>query len=413
MKRVMTTFTVMAFIMIGMMFQAQAQETINDSLEAADQEAPPAVVEESAGETDGDAEIDEQIMVDDTEYMQALQARGGQQYVVVPGDTLWDICERLLGSPWYWQKVWAMNPQIANPHWIEPGNIIYFQQAGDMGSMVAMKDMSMQGEAASVEDLSAFEEIVDVDSWGEVKEGGKFRLEKYLTKIKSSAFSFFNFRRDGFIAKSELRNTGEILNSKEEVVNLSLYDTVYIKPKNINQFSIGQTLQVFRDLGEVEHPVTGKDVGLKIRIVGKCEIKRIHKNVITAQIVESYDSIVRGDKVRPWRDPMKDIRPRRNKVTLQGYIVDTIYDRVFLGEHQMVFLDKGISHGIEEGNRAFVIRQMEPIGNSDGFSREDLPFEKIGEMIVLSAGTNTSVALITRSLTTLEIGDRMILEKNY
>jgi len=406
MKRVMTTLTVMAFIITSFMTQAFAQEDSLDMIEE-DNSQPSATDMEEA------TKVQEETMIADTEFLQALQNRGGQQYVVVPGDTLWDICERILGSPWYWQKVWGMNPQIANAHWIEPGNIIYFQSAGDMGSLVAMQDLSMQGEAATEEDLSGFDEIIDTEAWGQVKEGGKFRLEKYLTKIKSSAFSFFNFRRDGFIAKSELRNTGKIMNSKEDVHYLSMHDTIYIKPKNIDNFSIGQTIQIFRNMGEVEHPVTGKDVGVKIRILGKCEIKRIHKNVVTAQIVESYDIVRRGDQVRPWKNPMKDIRPRRNKVTLQGYIVDTIYERVFLGEHQMVFLDKGISHGIEEGNRAFVIRQQDPIGNSDGFRRKELPFEKIGEMIILSAGSNTSVALVTRSLTTLRLGDRMILEKNY
>jgi nucleoid-associated protein YgaU len=46
----------------------------------------------------------------------------GEVHTVVKGDTLWDLSQNYLGSPWYWPKVWSYNPEIANPHWIYPGN---------------------------------------------------------------------------------------------------------------------------------------------------------------------------------------------------------------------------------------------------------------------------------------------------
>ena len=47
-----------------------------------------------------------------------------ERYVVVKGDTLWDISGRFLRDPWRWPEVWQGNPQVENPDLIFPGDIL-------------------------------------------------------------------------------------------------------------------------------------------------------------------------------------------------------------------------------------------------------------------------------------------------
>ena len=49
-----------------------------------------------------------------------------EKYEVQKGDYLWKIAKQLFGSGFYYSKIWSLNPQITNPHEIEPGTILSF-----------------------------------------------------------------------------------------------------------------------------------------------------------------------------------------------------------------------------------------------------------------------------------------------
>ena len=326
-----------------------------------------------------------------------------EQYTVQPGDTLWDLSQRYLGNPWYWQQLWALNPQISNPHWIYPGDTVYFRpQAGLTPLEFGIGEERLRDEFEGADD-----------------EGRSSRVEGQIPISEISImdkFNFFNYRRDGFIARSELKSTGVVAGSFAEGKNdLIEGDQVYIKAENVplTDYGIGQTYEIFRNLGPVEHPITGDDVGFKITVIGQLKVTRIVNEVVVGEITSSFQDIQRGDQIRATHNAVKDLRPKRNQVSQQGYIVDQLIDNLVVGQMEVVFIDLGISQGVLEGNRLFVVRRGDGINEYEYFDKEELPYEKVAEILVLSTGSATSSAVVLNSIMGIKPGDRVVMEKNY
>ena len=55
-----------------------------------------------------------------------LSALIASAYIVKEGDTLWDLSDEFLHDPFAWPDLWENNRHIQDPHWIYPGDSIYF-----------------------------------------------------------------------------------------------------------------------------------------------------------------------------------------------------------------------------------------------------------------------------------------------
>ena len=363
-----------------------------------------------------------------------------ETYEVAPGDTLWDISEKELKSPWYWPKVWSLNPQIQNPHVIHPGDKISFRETGEM-RMPDNESTGQENVAESEGYTAEYEDEGETDSMAQtgktldatpenykdfVKLGGKYRIDRF----KQIDDTLFEVVQKGFIGNTEEEKMAKIVASFEPKELLATGDNVYVeidsdkdkKDKNKKgtlEMQIGDYVEIINIREQIKHPDTGDKIGSIVDIVGRGKVLDIGKKkkedkdddarIATVKIIKAYDAIERGFYVREYVEQESNVPVKDAASDIKAKIL-TGYDPTFYyGPNYIVYLDKGSDDGVEAGIMLSVYRKGDGLKELEGKpSSANLPYEIIGELVVVQVAAKTSVAVITNSITALEAGDTAV-----
>jgi hypothetical protein len=329
-------------------------------------------------------------------------------YTVRPGDTLWDLAGRFLKNPWYWPKVWSYNPQIDNPHWIYPGNLVRFFAGGEEGP-ARVEPIKQDDESITspheMEDFSKADMKAPVPADDDtVSVVGPYRIGYTQPKGLRS-------RRASFVTKRELDESGLISAAFEEKLMLSTHDKAYARFRTTTPVKPGEQYVIYRTEGSVVHPITGALFGYMTAIIGTGRVTAIDSNAATLIIADTYEPIERGALLGPWNERLKGQVVRRpNQREMDGYIIAVPRDDLTeIGEHHMVFLDRGQQDGVQEGNVFTVVRSGDPYRIEPNLAQRDpnLPKEDVGTLLVVDVKEHACVALVTRSMRELYMGDRV------
>ncbi len=315
----------------------------------------------------------------------------GTQHTVERGDTLWDLSQKYLGSPWYWPKVWSYNPEIANPHWIYPGNEVRFFNSGEE----VPTQVEVGQPATEVEESEFYDDKVSV--FGQIG----FRPKNSQT-----------IASPGFVTSREVEDSGKIVGSFAESMELTYADRIYV------QFTkkaprVGEIYLVFRNAGEVIHPVTNESIGFLTEILAEVKVIRVDKdNMGTVQVWKQYDEVQRGDSIGPVNEPvLRQVAPRPNERDVKDiYVVaDVRRYPTILGEHQLTIMDKGSDDGVKIGNVFTIFRQHDPLPQEAVMQPSVLepqwPREDVAQCVAFEVKASTTLCLMTRSIREIVRGD--------
>jgi LysM domain len=336
-------------------------------------------------------------------------------YTVKPGDTLWDLSGRFLNNPWYWPKIWSYNPGITNPHWIYPGRTLHFFPGTDEapGRVEPVGDVAegapQPDDAAPPRELEGLSRA-DLHKPQEFGEGDEVAVVGPY-KIGGGRARGVYTRHDSFVTRRELEESGVLSAAFEEKTFLSIHDRAYAKFSKRSPARLGDRYTLYRTDHEVTHPVTHQVFGWKSTIIGAARVVAMDDKAVTVDIIAASEPIERGTYLGPWAEKaVKRVEHRPNAREVRGYIIAAEQDIVTeIGEHHLVFVDKGRDDGVEEGNVFSVTRSGDPRESIPDAIMHDpsLPTEEVGSLLVIDTQANASSALVVRSMRELYIGDHV------
>jgi hypothetical protein len=377
-----------------------------------------------------------------------LQAPAGapgetQEYTIQKGDTLWDLSQKFLANPWYWPKIWSLNPSIENPHWIYPGNKLKVQAGAggapaqvDPAATAASNDGKVQmpgpdGQPPAAEDPNDDPLAPSTPPPGpdtSIKATAEEQAAANGVVSKSGRLSFkppsvLLVRASGLVTDQEVADAGTLEASFEEKQMLAQYDTAYVKFKQEGLARVGDKLIIFRPDGSITHPNTQQRLALKTKTVGEVKVVAVNGTLVTVQVGRTWEEIERGDLVRPWTEQMRRLAPRPNSKSVDGVVVSAKNETLStMGEGQEVFIDKGKNDGVEDGNTFYVVRRGDGLtltsrnvsGGSDTAGEQGdraakvaVPDENVAMLMVIEARDTVSSAMVIRSVREIEAGERV------
>ena len=297
-------------------------------------------------------------------WEKVVGARESEVYLVQKGDTLSGISSTFFGDFGYWPKLWSLNnPQILNPHEIEPGMNIKFYP----GTMDEAPTLSL---AAAGEEVETGKEKVPGSSpviglpkakaAAPVLKGLPPSLPKYkMGHIEKTRIDIdltpMRFPRalehlEFFISDRAVIGSGKVTGTEMNMKTAGDYQYIYVELNGSSEkFFVAQ-----KNLTEVSDPLVKDRKGQMVEIQGEIEVlERVsdQKNVYRAIVRKTISPIEVGSVLVPGRMPMID--------PIAGSVVDGVgakimggqFDRTrtLFGSNSLVFLDAGANQGLQEG----------------------------------------------------------------
>jgi len=309
-------------------------------------------------------------------------------HVVRRGDTLWDICWYYFNDPWQWPKVWSYNPQITNPHWIYPGDLVRLLPRGVFATSTAPETKQPESTAP------------------ETKQPDNVPAPQQHLEV--------GLKQTAFVEKSDLDKSIVLEGSVDEKTLLAQGDQVYLGYPDGKAPEVGKTYSIYQPDNQVKS--NGKDVGAYVHLLGEVQVVSVKQDKRARGVITAANQeIERGAKVGPLVKQYKTVPPVAPKVDAQGSIVAILQRGLLIGQGELTFIDLGKGSGIEVGNRMFVVRRgdaypgqsQETIGQND----DHYPARALGEIVIVQVEDNISVGLVTLSVQEMGVGDVVMMQK--
>ncbi len=329
-------------------------------------------------------------------------------YVVQKGDTLWDISAEFLVKPWLWPEIWTVNPQVANPHLIYPGDVLSLVYIGGKPRIVRKPGV-----------IKLSPQMREISRGQAIPALPLERIKPFLVGAR-------------VVSEEELNSAPYLLANDGD--HLVAGKDVRIYARGINQPEIQASYALFRPGDEYRDPVTDELLGREAIHLGAARVARAG-DPTTLDITESVQESLKGDRLLPIDEQHLQpyFFPHVSKKKMDGQIISVYEGVTQIGQYNVVIINRGTREGMEVGNVFTVMSRgatvKDDIAGERRISKDNysaisefgksiigqgtsdevkLPDEEAGEIMVFRTFDKVSLALVMTATRPMHVYDALV-----
>jgi LysM repeat protein len=322
---------------------------------------------------------------------QLIRPDAPTNYTVKRGDTLWDIAAVFLKDPWFWPEIWQINPQVANPHLIYPGDVLSLAYGAGGDAHVSVSQYS--GARLSPRLRS---------------EG----LDGPIDEIPFAAIAAF-LSKPSVLTKEQALAAPHILAFRDGHMIGGTGHEIYAEGLNA---PLNQRFVVMH-VGEPIHDINSREiVGYQAAYVATAVVKnpgQVSKAVLTDGAREALE----GDRLISLEgETPLTFQPHAPTSNIDGQIISVADGAEQIGQYQVVILNRGSNHGLSPGAVLAIDQQGAIVEDKHVASpwktkalgkKVQLPYERAGTLIVFKVFDRISYGLVIGARSPMQVADRV------
>lgn len=337
-----------------------------------------------------------------------------KKHIVKKGDTLWDISGWYYEDSFLWPVIYRANQDsIADPHWIYPGEVFVIPgiPTEEVTTLPPVeKEIVIKQDIVSIEHLEKpYEE--EAERPAEVKTGDI--LEEYTASSQVKLFSVVRAKDyvftqkaaflAGFITDEKGIDVGKIIKTHsslgQEDIKVVLGESVDIDKGTADGVFVGHKYTIFE---------WGKNVrgyGKIVRIKGVLQIVEAGTDISSAKLLETYESIEKGDYIMEYDPPMPlegEVHP--TTLEIEGEIIAFKEEQDIVKPYSVLFITPG--EGEVKPGDVFLIYELRK-----GATEEKAPIIPLGKIQIVYVKGKSASGYITSIMGNMDIrvGDEIRL----
>ena len=364
-----------------------------------------------------------------------LTENAPEEYVVVKGDTLWDISSIFLEQPWLWPQLWRLNPDITNPHLIYPGDVLKLVYDEQGEPMLVIDEPEIIEEPEVIEEVVEVpEEVVVIKEKPSFNWSPKIRQTAKKTPINTLPLEVIApyLRYDNMFNEAQLKNLPYVIGSDDGYKSSVTDFKVYVN----GDLPVAKTYAIYTKGAEVIDPETEESLGYSMKLAGTGQVLKtgdIASKIPSTITVNSATQEIRaGSYVVPINDgqlyPAYFTMEAADK-SINGSIISASSGGREFGKLEVVMINRGKVDKVKQGNVLSIYRKSPSVvdtsdgpmnsieasawnrlGKIDNFDY-DMPIESLGKMMVFKVYENTSMALILTTSKPARLNDSVAAPK--